>query len=56
MNDKAKSHNYLLRGINEPLWIKMRHFCVDNNLTTKAFMLNSIVFYIEYLVRLQEAK
>ena len=38
---------YLLRGIDPDRWIEIKHFCLDEGITMKEFILSAIDFFIE---------
>jgi len=39
---------YLLRGIDPDRWIEIKHFCLDEGITMKEFILAAIDFFIKH--------
>jgi len=42
-----ETHSYPLRGIDPDLWLKICHFCLDEGITKKEFILEAMRFFME---------
>ncbi len=48
MRGKTDPKEYLLRGIPPELFTQIKHFCYDEGITIKEFMLNAIMVYMQH--------
>ncbi len=54
MEEKRDLQKYLLRGIDRVLYLRIRHFCVEEGITIKEFMLQAIRFYLNHVLGIEE--
>lgn len=54
MPAKPKVREYLLKGIDSGLYLRIRHFCVEEGITIKEFMLQAIRFYLNHVLGIEE--
>ena len=39
--------DYILRGIDKDLWLKVKHYAIDHKMTYKAILLEALVEYLK---------
>jgi len=54
MNDSKKYWNYILRRVDPDLGKRVKHFCVDEGITIREFIIKSIEYYLLALLGTQE--
>ncbi len=54
MPGKSKGRKYLLKDIESGLYLRIRHFCLEEGITIKEFMLQAIRFYLNHVLGIEE--
>ena len=49
-----KLKQFLLRGIEPGLYLNIRHFCLEEGITIKEFILQAIRYYYNYVMGTEE--